>query len=363
MHINYDFFKSFMVAIFLSFFTVVASDFCNVINFSGAKPKVSIISNNKVKSNPIKHYNLDYPKLLKIFKNRNTEIPNDWKQIDINKNGKGEFYINSKTGFEATAFTKQKEVVMLIRGMHLDNAGSKNVFSEDIDGCSVKSIFFGNLGVPLLGQVPEQFEDANKFYKIIKRNFPDHKIIFVGKSLGGSLAELLGAIYGHETYTFASPGMRYAIAQLKSDYRKKVIDNSKSNFNYIKSYYNINDPCGGYGEHIGLVFVYPPVKIDDSPFYDIHGNINHFASEKALNRITTLPKEWKYKHTAALVYYDSKFKEDIKPISLHKVMEIWFKVKEKDLLEALELTGKLFDKEEPQKEKKKEVVSNFKSNP
>ena len=329
-------FKGFSILLF-SIFIIMST-----VN-KGNSVSINLPSINRAFSyDKLKYYDLCYPKMLEVFTNHNIKMSDEWKQIDLDKNNSGDFFTNKDTGFEATAFTRQKTIAIVIRGMHLSNF-TFDSFWRDKDGTSARSIFFGNMGVPLLGKVPAQFNDAIAFYKIVKKNFPDYKIVLVGKSLGGSLAELLGAIYGDDTYTFASPGMYYAVPKLPKDLQERIAQNSQTRFTYIKTYYNINDPCGGYGRHIGLSFVYPPIKNYKNFFSDVHGNIKNFASEDAISKIRAIPPEWADRHAAALIYYDSKFVEKPGIFSLHKFIKIRYRVEEKDFFEAEKIVNKLFD--------------------
>lgn len=53
---------------------------------------------------------------------------------------------------------------------------------------------------------PSQLKDARKLYKEVKKKYPDCKIVLTGHSLGGSLAQILGAETGCETVTFSAYG-------------------------------------------------------------------------------------------------------------------------------------------------------------
>lgn len=325
---------------------------------SDSKNLTYITNNSDIRYNP------DYPTLLQIFKYKDMETPEGWNQVDIDKNGKPDFYQSDSTGFEATSFVNGEILLVVFRGMHIQQSIDFNLFSGK-DGENALDIFIGNIGLPFIGNVPRQFYDAIAYYEMMEKQFPSHKIVIVGKSLGGALAELVGAIKGAETYTFAAPGASYALKKLDKKYQASIKKNSLNNFNYIKNYCNLNDPCGNYGEHIGLRFVYPPMPVREMPFYDIHGNITHFMNEDAFKHIIPIPKNWKYKYTAALLYFDRNLKENMKPISMHDILKIRYRVCKKDLDEALNILNTSFHSFTPcntNKEQKKEVVSNYKSN-
>lgn len=60
--------------------------------------------------------------------------------------------------------------------------------------------------------LPNQIKNARQIYDIYTRDFPDANIILTGHSLGGSIAQALGAETGAETVTFSA----YGIADIHS---------------------------------------------------------------------------------------------------------------------------------------------------
>ncbi len=59
-----------------------------------------------------------------------------------------------------------------------------------------------------LGNIPSvDYVYAREFYLKIKQQYPNAEIEFTGHSLGGAIAQLLGAKYGNKTITFNAPGM------------------------------------------------------------------------------------------------------------------------------------------------------------
>lgn len=58
------------------------------------------------------------------------------------------------------------------------------------------------------GKIPDkEFEYAEMFYAEVQNHFKDEdvEIEFTGHSLGGAIAQLLGAKYGNKTVTFNAP--------------------------------------------------------------------------------------------------------------------------------------------------------------
>ncbi len=310
-------------------------------------------------------YNPDYAHFLSIFKDKDFKTPKGWTQIDLNDNKKPKIYECLESGFEATAFKNEKEIVIVIRGVNLRKFVNFNIF-KGVDGKSTRAIFFGNLNIPFLNKVPEQFEDAIFYYDRISQKYPHLKKILVGKSLGGALASLVGAIKGVETYTFGAPGVKYALPKLNKKYQKDLIKNSYSGFCNIKNYSNINDPCGNFGDPIGVCFTLPPATIKgNTPFYDVHGNTKHFAKKSTLDNFILKPKDWKFKYTLALIYYDKHFESNLNSFNLYELIKVIYRVKRQDLFKAISVIEDNFTvKKSPLKctEKKKIVVSEYKCN-
>jgi len=329
-------FQKKLLTIFLCVFLAFCTANCSKKNYNPYKSNLEFL-----KSNNNKFYDLNYPKLLEIFCNRTMSLPDGWKQLDLDGDNKPDFYTNKNSGFEATAFIKNKTILIAIRGMNHRTVLNKDFF-KDCDGYNAKEILLGNLGIPVMGKVPGQFYDAITFYNLINKKYPDYKIIITGKSLGGSLAELVGAVSGADTYTFAAPGMAYALPKLDPKYKLNIESNSRKGFKNIKNYYNLNDPCGNYGKHLGQSFVHPPIPVKKYVFYDIHGDISHFATQSGFDKIIPLPKDWKYQHTAALVASYEQAKEELKAHKLWNIVLIRFQVDHNDLKEAHKLINNYF---------------------
>ena len=148
------------------------------------------------KDNITKHK--EYQKLARcVYKEHKNKCPKDW--IELNH------FENRNSGFYATAFTKNNEIVIAIRGTD-DNKDRKNADA--------------NL---LFGQIPNQFYDAKKFYEKIKKNNPNTKITFVGHSLGGSLSQLMSNATGYDAVTFNAYGVRNIIGH-ENDNHTNIIN-------------------------------------------------------------------------------------------------------------------------------------------
>ena len=154
-------------------------------------------------------------------KNKTLELDNELKNLSIGVYVGNEKYVskdwikineydNKKTGFHGEAFFKNGEIVISFRGT-----------DKDMDYLSDAQMGFN--------QLPNQYVDAQNFYKKVKKDFPHQKIIFTGHSLGGSLAQLMSNETGNETVTFNA----YGVGDL-------VKGHVRENLN-IRNYGNVDD--------------------------------------------------------------------------------------------------------------------------
>ena len=101
--------------------------------------------------------------------------------------------------------------------------------------------------------IPDQFYDSNIFLNKVKRKYADKKIVQVGQSLGGFLAELNGCLEDNkdiETYTYNSLGAANLMPKLvKAGYK---LSNDYSN---IKNYTYKNEQIAKLKPHIGDLYV------------------------------------------------------------------------------------------------------------
>ena len=138
-----------------------------------------------------------------VYKGNEKYKPKDWIKFDEHK---------SNNGFYGEAFYKNGIIVIAFRGTNISELG---------DIASDRSM--------TTKHVPSQYVDAQKFHKQIASKFSNEKIVFTGHSLGGSLAQLMGAEMGSETVTFNAYGIGDLIQK----------DNVKGT--NIRNYGNIDD--------------------------------------------------------------------------------------------------------------------------
>lgn len=136
---------------------------------------------------------------------------------------------NVETGFYADVLVGEDNVIIAIRGTN--DGGDLN---DDV--AMVRS------------RIPEQTRDALDLYNRVKKEYPDKNIISTGHSLGGSLAEIVGALNGELAVGFNAYGVRDLFNE------NAVIQEDN-----IVNYVNIQDAVTMVnGEnHIGDIFSVP----------------------------------------------------------------------------------------------------------
>ncbi|MBQ2644615.1 DUF2974 domain-containing protein [bacterium] len=136
-----------------------------------------------------------------IYKNNNNKKPSNWILVSKEK--------NKKTGFYAETYAKNKNIIIVFRGTDMDK-GKTEKFKD----------LSSDIMMDLFKLPPAQIINAMNYYKKIRKDFENYNIMFTGHSLGGSLAQILGAQYGNETYTFNAYGTANLIK-----YQVKNFDN------------------------------------------------------------------------------------------------------------------------------------------
>ena len=89
----------------------------------------------------------------------------------------------------------------------------------------------------------DRFRQARDFYRASTAN-TGKKVIIVGHSLGGLLAQIVGNETGAETHTFNAPGAR------------EYVDDANINGSNITNHLSLYDPVSNAGVHIGSTKYY-----------------------------------------------------------------------------------------------------------
>ena len=167
-----------------------------------------------------------------VYKDNKPEKINDWKYSKT-------WY--DSNGFHSEVYKKGNNIIIVFRGTDVERGvkeGAKDMLSN------------AQMGARYL---PNQMKNARKVYDIYKKEYPDANIIITGYSLGGSIAQALGAETGAETVTFSA----YGIGNTYSP-TFKICDN-------IINYGNAQDPIfvGNIDAQLGKTFVLN-TKVDSS---------------------------------------------------------------------------------------------------
>lgn len=168
----------------------------------------------------------DYHEILRqaaiyAYHGKNAEIPEGYSLEESVR--------NPQTGFYADVLVGEDDVIIAIRGTN--DGGDLN---DDV--------------AMTRSRIPEQTRDALDLYNRVKKEYPDKNITSTGHSLGGTLAEIVGALNGELAVGFNAYGVRDLFNE------NAVIQEDN-----IVNYVNIQDAVTMVnGEnHIGDIFSVP----------------------------------------------------------------------------------------------------------
>lgn len=176
-----------------------------------------------------KHEILKQAALYSYDVNKN-KIPNGYKLVGISSHN---------NGFYACVLKKDNNIIIAYRGTNSDSwADLKNDISM---GVKIK---------------PEQAKNALNLYDQIHYEYPNCSIELTGHSLGGSLAQIVGATRNIETVTFNAHGTRNFMGKNKI-YDDKIINycnpkdwvSTRNAKNHIGKCYEIGSTSNNVDSH------------------------------------------------------------------------------------------------------------------
>lgn len=194
-------------------------------------------------------------------------------------------YKNEESGFTAVIFEHKitGKIIIGFRGTERPGLG------ENIsDFASLGRDMQTDMSL-IMSEFNEQYGDAYKFYNSVKSENPKSKIVIIGHSLGGALAQLTGAkIFSKtgekpEVYTYNAPGCRHLLEVFGCKLNEK--------YSFIKNYTVMNDWCGMFGENIGETYLIPPIPLRE---------VNTNSSAEVLANILLVPHEGIFEYSGII---------------------------------------------------------------
>lgn len=252
---------------------------------------------------------LENYKLKKVTLPANSKIKQIADELLI-KEGNTDFYSykNKETGFVGNLFEniKTKELVIAYRGTERLGFGEND---SDTDAL-VKDIST-DINI-ITSNYDAQFKDAFDFYKAVKSQNPERKIVIVGQSLGGALAQIVSAKEYTinrkkiETYTFNAPGCRHLL---------DIYDcNLDYDYSFIINYSVANDWCGMFAKHTGKTYLISPIAVKETESKNIAYVLNNILltthegifdyTEESNGKVIRKPEEFNQKEGLSLWYFD-----------------------------------------------------------
>ncbi len=153
-------------------------------------------------------------------------------------------------GFQALAVrdVRDDSLFVVYAGSNdiLDGLADVELFIETRDQEKIPKAAWTYISSPMLDV---QIDASLIFYKEAKQLYPSSKVVVVGHSLGGALAQIVGAIHKETVVTFASPGLPTSLL-----FRRRIEINQT--FDMI-DYTSSKDVVGVFGQDIGTSIKVP----------------------------------------------------------------------------------------------------------
>ena len=134
------------------------------------------------------------------------------------------------SGLRAAAYQSPdgSQIIVAIRGTVLSIDNLKDLFAD--------ASFLANTPSP---EIVAEYRDAATFLRQIRSQYPNATITLTGHSLGGAIAQVLGAFYGLTTDTFNAPGASALYQQLTGTPVTPVTGNVITNYRIYGDQYGL----------------------------------------------------------------------------------------------------------------------------
>lgn len=192
------------------------------------------------------------------------------------------YYINEN--FVCAAYKKGNKIIISFRGTD----DIQDIIGPDKD--------------ILLNRIAENdFAKAEYFFNQLANSnvYGNYEYEFTGHSLGGAIAQLMGAKYGNKTVTFNAPGMLNSLEQIGCS--------SSDTYNNITNYSVINDYVGNFRAHVGNTYYMQPLPITEKTFLntllDTHNGIFNYTEEE-YGKFISKPSGFATEDALAIWYFD-----------------------------------------------------------
>lgn len=178
------------------------------------------------------------------------------------------YYRDLSTGFEAAAYRSTTGKIII------SYRGTDSPLDILVDGYLATNHFISQVSKA------EEFFLAviEQYCKNADGTYDTSKVTLTGHSLGGALAQVIGAENNITTYTYNAPGMLDSLSLYSAN---------SGNYSQITNYVTMNDYVGNYGAHVGTTYYVQPIPIGNNSvlhttgnvLYDTHTSILHYTEQ------------------------------------------------------------------------------------
>ena len=171
--------------------------------------------------------------------------------------------LNSDNGYNAVIYRNDitEEIVIAIAGTDIKQV--QDIINDISIGADV---------------IPSQYYSALNTYSMVLNEYNGYKVTITGHSLGGAVAQLLGATLGIDTVTFNAPGVAHLLPLIASDFNLSTDPKSYTNitnYNIANEWLNELNIGMGY-QLLGNSYILPAI---DKDIFSAHNDFESLKSE------------------------------------------------------------------------------------